>query len=210
MRTAWTVLFSAQLLDGPGADAGGLAGVLREVAIGVDGKRARAKHAHQDSERLGVGHPVAAVANGVAPEEVGHTAQRALGGELAHPASLVVDGRWIDPGAAEELLRDALAFLGAHAQEVRLQDRGSELLLARLAHLPAGHGRDGDRHPSKRTTHAFAREDTDRTSLATGSLGRTRPDRTLRELQTDGHGIRRPQALTVRENLRHEDAARLS
>ena len=64
-----------------------------EVAVGVDRALARAEHAHEDAERLGVRDPLAAVADGVAPEQLGDAAQRALGRELADPARLVVDGR---------------------------------------------------------------------------------------------------------------------
>ena len=135
MRTAGAASLRRRrrLVDRPGADAGHFARVLGQVAVGVDGALARAEHADEDAQRLGMGDPVPAVANRVPPEQGRDGAKRPLRGELADPARLVVDGAGVDAGRRQQLRGRALAALGPHAKEVRLEDRGSELLLARLA-----------------------------------------------------------------------------
>jgi hypothetical protein len=139
-RTEGTLF--GQLLDGPGSHARDLARVLREVVVRVHGAVARAEHSHQDAERLGMRRPLAPVTDRLAPEQRRYGDERALGGELTHPPRLVVDRARVDPCAREQLLHGALTFFGAHANEVRLQDRSPKFLFAPLPHGPPSAGRD--------------------------------------------------------------------
>ena len=82
---------------------------------------------------------IVAAVEGAGAERVDDSAEGTLGLLRAHPTGLVVDERNVDAGAAEESAGDALTFLGAGSQKVRLEDRSAQLLLAALAHVTASH-----------------------------------------------------------------------
>ncbi len=136
--------------DRPGAEPGHFASVLCEIPIRVDGTLAGAEHADEDSQRLGVRHPVAAISDRLASEQRGDRPKGPLRCELTDPAGLVVDGAGIDARRGQELAGRALAALGADPQQVRLEDGRSELLLATLPH-GAPRRWDAGAHHYKRT-----------------------------------------------------------
>ncbi len=167
IRSLALALEFAEVLELPAADARHLARVLGQVAIGIDRTLACAKHSDQKSKRFGVSRPVAPVADRVAAQHLGDCAEGPLGGKLAHPAGLVVDGAGVDARTCEELPDGAVALLRADPQEVRLQDGRAQFLLAALSH-----GAPSDRR------NAAAHRTIVRAPVATGKARRTRPQGT--------------------------------
>ncbi len=133
-------------LEGPGADPGRLPRVLGQVTVGVDGAGAHPEHAHEDAERLGVGHPLAPLADGAPAKQLGDGAKRALGRGPADPAGLVVHGPGIDARTLEELTDGLFALVRAETQEVRLEDSRAKLLFAPLPDRALRVGRQGRGH----------------------------------------------------------------
>src|SRR5262249_10315474 len=119
-----------ELLEFPGADAGHLAGVGREVAIGIDGLLGDAEHAHERPQRLGVRDVFAAMAQRRWSKLLRERTKRAPRSTDAEPAGLIVDDRGIDPRTVEEGTCCSLPFLGTDSKKVGLEDGGPKFLFS--------------------------------------------------------------------------------